>query len=100
IKLLFVPWGQNLDYDFPLSKNFFEPRTLLSFFVLSGLFLSAVRLFKKYPLASFGIFWFFLTLLVESIIIPIRHVIWDHRLYLPVLGFCMVLSGGMYYFWK
>lgn len=38
-------------------------------------------------LAAFGIFWFFITLSVESSIIPIRDVIVEHRLYLPSIGF-------------
>ena len=42
---------------------------------------------------AIGVFWFFITLAVESSIIPIRYVIWEHRLYLPVIGFAMVLAG-------
>jgi tetratricopeptide (TPR) repeat protein len=40
---------------------------------------------------SFGIVWFFVTLSVESSIIPIVDVIFEHRLYLPSVGFFMVL---------
>lgn len=36
---------------------------------------------------GFGIIWFFLTLSIESSIIPIRDVIFEHRLYLPSVGF-------------
>jgi len=45
--------------------------------------------FKSQPvfrLIAFGIFWFFLTLSVESTLIPIRDVIMEHRLYLPAFG--------------
>jgi tetratricopeptide (TPR) repeat protein len=37
-------------------------------------------------LIAFGIFWFFLTLAVESSIVPIADVIAEHRLYLPSVG--------------
>ena len=37
-------------------------------------------------LISFGIFWFFITLSVESTFIPIRDVINEHRMYLPSIG--------------
>jgi tetratricopeptide (TPR) repeat protein len=37
-------------------------------------------------LISFGILWFFLTLSVESSIIPLEDVIMEHRLYLPGFG--------------
>jgi len=39
-----------------------------------------------FRLSSFGILWFFLTLSVESSLIPIRDVIVEHRLYLPSFG--------------
>lgn len=42
-------------------------------------------------LIAFGIFWFFITLAVESSIIPIRDVIVEHRVYLPSIGFFMAL---------
>src|SRR3972149_1852378 len=104
IRLLFLPINQNLDYDYPLSHSLFEPQTFFSFLFLSAIFAFAVYLFirsrrttkspsplwgegKSLPtkylsgsnahglLISFGIFWFFITLSVESSIIPIRDVI-------------------------
>ena len=45
---------------------------------------------------SFGIFWFFLTLSVESGIIPISDLIFEHRTYLPSFGFFLVLSSGVF----
>ncbi|MBI4412055.1 MAG: tetratricopeptide repeat protein, partial [Deltaproteobacteria bacterium] len=43
-------------------------------------------------LVSFGILWFFITLSIESSVIPIRDVIFEHRLYLPSVGFFLVAS--------
>jgi hypothetical protein len=37
-------------------------------------------------LIAFGILWFFLTLSVESSVIPIIDLIFEHRLYLPLVG--------------
>ena len=96
LRLLFIPLGQNLYYDFPLSTRFFEPKIFLSFLILTYLLLMALRLRRTHPVVSFGIFWFFLSLSVESSIIPIHHVIFEHRLYLPMVGFCLVLTGGMF----
>jgi protein O-mannosyl-transferase len=96
IQLLFLPVHQNLDYDFPISTDFFGLRTILSFLVLLSLFVMAIWLFKKQRIISFGIFWFFLTLSVESSIIPIPNVIFEHRTYLPSVGFFLILSVGLY----
>ncbi len=96
IGLLLLPVNQNLDYDYPLSNGFFEGRTMLSFVLLLSLFIAGVSLFKKYRVLSFGIFWFFLTLSIESSIIPISDLIFEHRTYLPSVGFFIVLSTGLY----
>ena len=46
-------------------------------------------------LIAFGIFWFFLTLLVESSVIPIRDVIYEHRLYLPSIGAALAVAAAL-----
>ena len=96
IQLLFLPIHQNLDYDFPISNSFFEPRTILSFFSLLSLIGLAVFLFKRNRIISFAIFWFFLTLSIESSIIPIDDLIFEHRTYLPSFGFFLILIISIY----
>ncbi len=96
IQLFFLPVNQILDYDFPVSTSFFEMRTLLSFLVLVFLIVLAVFSFKRYRIISFGIFWFFLTLSIESSIIPIADIIFEHRTYLPSFGFFLILTSGLY----
>ncbi|ABQ27945.1 tetratricopeptide repeat protein [Geotalea uraniireducens] len=48
-----------------------------------------------YRLTAFGIFWFFIALAVESSVIPIVDVIFEHRVYLPSIGFFMALSTAV-----
>ncbi len=95
IRLLFLPVYQNLDYDYPVSLVFFELSTVLSFLFLSAIIISGVFLFKKERLISFGLFFFFLALSLESSIIPIKDVIFEHRLYLPMIGFAAAFSMGL-----
>jgi protein O-mannosyl-transferase len=92
IQLLVVPMDLRVDYDFPVSNSIFQVRTLFSFLGLVTLAVFGVILFRKYRLLSFGIFWFFLTLSVESGIIPITDVIFEHRTYLPSFGYFLVVS--------
>ncbi len=96
MQLLLLPIQQNVDYDFPYSTSFFEVRTLLSFLFLIAILGLAVFLFKKNRMISFGIFWFFLTLSVESSFIPIDDIIFEHRTYLPSFGFFLVIILGVY----
>ena len=101
IRLFILPINQNFDYDYPLSTSFFQLKTFFSFSLLLGILAAGVGLFKRYRLISFGIFWFFLTLSVESSIIPIsQNVIFEHRAYLPGFGFFLALVGAFFYFIK
>jgi hypothetical protein len=95
-RLLWLPIGQNLDYDYPLSNSLFELKTVLS--LLEHLFFIglAVWLFvKKRKFISFGILFFYLALSVESSFFPIKDIIFEHRLYLPMFGFVMIVGGLM-----
>jgi len=94
--LLLIPTGQNLDHDVTPSNSLLEPATLASFVFLASLILMSFVLYNKHRLLSFGILWFFLTLAVESSIVPIADLIFEHRTYLPSMGFFLVLTTGAY----
>jgi len=47
-------------------------------------------------LVGFGILWFFITLSVESSVIPIVDVIFEHRLYLPSVGLLTAIAAGLF----
>jgi tetratricopeptide (TPR) repeat protein len=87
LRLLFFPVNQVLDYDYPWATGFFTPAVLISFLLLCSLVWLAVWIFRRNRLMSLGIAWFFITLSVESSIIPIRDVINEQRTYLPSIGF-------------
>ncbi|MGI9158972.1 MAG: tetratricopeptide repeat protein [Saprospiraceae bacterium] len=97
IRLLFIPIGLNLDHPVSLTHRFFEPRTFVGFWGLMALFGWGVWLFNRNRLVSFGILWFFLTLSVESSIVPIADLIFEHRVYLPSFGFFLALGAGVLY---
>jgi tetratricopeptide (TPR) repeat protein len=99
LRLLFLPIHQNLDYDYPINHSLVEPRAILALFLLLAIFSAAIILWRRsrhggepgLRLAAFGIFWFFITLVVESSVIPIVDVIFEHRVYLPSAGFFIAL---------
>lgn len=103
MRLLFVPSGQNLDYDYPLYTSFFEPAVFLSFAFLLGIFGFGIYLYYRSRitdhssrLIAFGIFWFFITLSVESSVMPIRDLIAEHRIYLPSVGAFMAVATAAF----
>ncbi len=92
--LLPLPSRLNLEHDFPLSVSFFSPpTTLLSLILLLALFIIGAKTKRSHPLISFGIMWFFLNLLIESTIVPLE-IIYEHRLYLPSVGFFIVMISA------
>jgi protein O-mannosyl-transferase len=98
IQLLVLPVNQALDYDYPISSGLLEPRTFISLLVLIGMLLYAFKVFDKNRILSFGIFWFLLTLSIESSIIPLRDLIFEHRTYLPSFGFFLAFTAIVYPF--
>ena len=86
LRLLVVPAGLNLDYDFRLSKSLLEFPVVASLSALVVLLFIAWYLRKREPVISFSIFWFFITLAPTSSFISIPDVIFEHRLYLPLMG--------------
>jgi tetratricopeptide (TPR) repeat protein len=111
LRLMFFPVNQNLDYDYPTYSTFFTPPVYLSFLLLAAIFAFALWLLfisrskadsrdhgklAGLRLIAFGILWFFLTLSVESSLIPIRDLIMEHRLYLPFFGISAALATAFF----
>jgi tetratricopeptide (TPR) repeat protein len=100
LRLLVFPANQRLDYDYPIYHTFWAMPVFCSFLLLLLMVMLALFLLRAsgksahgepllppaLRLAAFGIFWFFVTLSVESSIIPIADVIVEHRIYLPSAG--------------
>ena len=98
IRLLFLPVGQSLDYMYPFKTSFFDGHTPLAFLFLAGIVAFGIWNIKKRPVIAFVIFWFFISLSVESSIIPIRDAMYEHRLYMPLFGFSILVAYLLVYF--
>jgi tetratricopeptide (TPR) repeat protein len=102
LRLLFLPIDQALMRDSPIYTSLFSLPVAASLVLHCLLVAVAVFLFRQsgrnlrshdwlrgvfQRLASLGIFWFYIALSIESSFIPIRDVIFEHRMYLPSAGF-------------
>ena len=96
IRLLFMPVGQNIDYMYPFKSGFLDGLTPLAFLFLAGIIAIGVWSLKKRPLISLSIFGFFIALAVESSIIPIQDALFEHRLYLPMFSFALLMADLAY----
>lgn len=113
ISLLAWPANQNLDYDFPWSRelmrapqvaegtslNYPIPPPFVSLVILSSiagagawmLVSTQRRPGARRRVAGFFIFWYFIVLSPTSSVVPIIDAIYEHRVYLPSLGFFTIL---------
>jgi len=100
LKLLVLPLHQRVEYDYTAVSSFFDVSVLGSAFLLLLIIGIAVALRNRFRLLSFGIFWFFITLMPESSFWPNRDLIYEHRVYLPLVGFACFLSSGLFYIFR
>lgn len=89
------PSKLSLEHDFKLSMSPFDPpSTFLSIAFVSFLILSALMYTKKYPIFSFFTLWFFGNLAIETFN-PYLFTVFEHRLYLPSMGFFAIVGVGL-----
>jgi len=93
LRLLALPVGLNLDYDFPVSTGIASGVQIFSLLLVLGLFGFGLWSLRRNTVVAFGILWFFVTLSVESSVIPLRDVIFEHRLYLPAFGVFLAVTS-------
>jgi Flp pilus assembly protein TadD len=107
VRLLLVPVGQNADYDFPIYRSLLHAPVLAGAALVVSSAAGAVLLYVRTRrpaaeggldpgarLAGFGLAWFLLGLAVESSVIPIVDVIFEHRVYLPSVGAFVAAATG------
>jgi len=92
IRLAILPINLSVDYGFSYPTNFFELYNLIAVIGVGGLVMLSTVVYKRQRNLFFGIWWFLLTLFPVYNLIKIFNPLADRYLYLPLVGFCMVLS--------
>ena len=95
IKLLMFPHPLTFDYypkQVPIV-NWTDLRATSSLVICSGLLLFAIIGWKKKTLTSYGLWFSFATFAIASnIFFPIGTLMGERFVYMPSLGFCLILS--------
>jgi len=91
IILLLFPINLTLFQEVPVAKGFFDIGVLISLFILAIIFIYTVKNYKK-NIVFFSVFWFFITLIPMSNIVPIQMFMAERYLYVPSIGFSLLLS--------
>tara|TARA_B100000315_G_scaffold246044_1_gene272863 strand:+ start:1713 stop:3224 length:1512 start_codon:yes stop_codon:yes gene_type:complete len=91
-KLLIIPKNLHLDYEVPFLNSLTIP-VLLSIIIIGLLaYLGYFYNKKGKSELSFGILWFFIAFIPMSGVIRVNNLFFEHWLYLPSIGFFLVLS--------
>ncbi len=105
-RLLIVPTGLHMERSMDPQLSFFKWPVWLGGLIILGLIFLLFYLYRKDPgslnpkphtlnpfsIWFFGIGWFFVALAPVSGITPINALIYEHWLYLPLIGFFFIVS--------
>ena len=106
VRLMLLPVRQLAVYDLRASKSFFEPAVMFSLLLLLSMAAAAAWCWKRagrsapadavdLRLVTLGIVWLFISLSIESSVIPIKDLIFEHRAYLPSIGLFIAVSAAL-----
>ena len=85
--LLFCPYELRVERQLPWAKSPLELDVLGGGILVAVMLACAFYYWKKKPLLSLGLFWFFAAMMPTSnILVPINAVLYEHFLYVPTMG--------------
>jgi len=93
-KIIFWPVGLHMERDFPIFTSLFQWPVWLGAAIVFSILYLVFRFYKKERIWFFSWMWFFVALVPVSGIIPINALIYEHWLYLPLIG--LATLGGFY----
>jgi len=93
----FLPTGLSADTDWKLLPNIWNIRFFAGCIFIIAMIIAAFYTSKSKRMRpiSFGILWFFITLVPTSSIIPLGEVLNDHRMYFPFVGLVMSVTWAI-----
>ncbi|MFH1414386.1 MAG: tetratricopeptide repeat protein [Candidatus Omnitrophota bacterium] len=103
LKLLYLPLARGLYHPFAFDSAEIQKISPAFFFSIIIVMISLVSFFKckrNLKPVSFGIMWFFVTFAPFSNVIPICNIVSERYLYLPSVGFSIILAALFLKVWE
>jgi len=99
LRIIFLPFNLHMEYGNRLF-NLTHPQAILGILFTLSLFVYTARERRTRSLIFFSISWFFLGLLPSSNLYPVNAYMAEHWLYLPSIGFFLILAKGLTYLYR
>jgi len=99
MRLLVCPFNLHMEYGTKIF-SFADPQVLAGILVFLATVAFSLYLRKLSPLVCFAIFWFYLALLPSSNLYPINAYLAEHWLYMPSVGFFLLLSAALRWMYR
>ena len=95
LRLLVFPAGQNIDWEYPVSRNILDHGAIFGLAAILLLAGAAIYFRRRYPLASYGFLVYLLLMAPTSSFVPIADPVAERRLYLPMIGILLVVVDAL-----
>src|SRR5258706_293094 len=92
VRLFFWPVGLHLDYAVDLERGLAGAGVWLALAAHALVIVLALVAWRRRPLITFALLFYYLAHAVESSFIPIPELAFEHRAYLPDLGLCLLVG--------
>lgn len=92
--LLVWPFHLNTSYDVEVFRDLIKDKVLPALLYISAWALAAILVWKKYPVFTFFVMAFFITL-APTALVPLNATMNEHRLYLATLALGILMSRGL-----
>ena len=89
-RLFVLPYGQSVDYSFPISHSLLDQGAIFYGIALLALIAAAFYYRKRYPLACYGFLLALLLFAPTSSLLPIKDPLVERRMYLPFIGLALI----------
>jgi tetratricopeptide (TPR) repeat protein len=92
VRLLIIPINLRPDYVVHISHSLFESEVIISIIILTLCILAGILIYRYNKVVFFAIFYFFITLIPVSQIIPFGILMAERFLYISLLSFCIIIT--------
>lgn len=94
LRLLVLPFNLHMERSLPFVTSIMDKGVIASLGILTASSILIARSYKRSRGLFFAGAWFFLTLLPVSNLVPINSNMAEHWLYLPSIGFFLLIAQG------